>query len=358
VSSGWRIHLSPPDVGPAERAALLAAFDSGWIAPLGPQVDRFEADLAAAGVGDGDDVLIPSLTFIATANAAVYLGARPVFVDSETTSWNLDPALVLDELDRRARTGRLPAAVVTVDLYGITADHDPIVARCRELAVPVIEDASEALGATYHDRPAGSLADIGVLSFNGNKMITTSGGGALLADADTAVRARWLASQAREPAPHYEHREIGHNYRMSNLLAGLGTAQLARLPHLLAARAAVADRYRAGLAGLPGVTFMPDAPWGTPNHWLTVIQIDPTVAAADHEAVRLALAGHGIEARPAWKPMHRQPVFADAPLVGSGKVADAVFERGLCLPSGSTLQPAEQDEVIAHVRATLTGRPA
>ncbi len=375
----WRIHLSPPDVGPAERAALLEAFDSGWIAPLGPQVDAFEAALAAScgmpaaaalssgtaalhlalrlvGVQEGDEVLVPSLTFIATANAAIYLGARCTFVDSEPTSWNVDPALVLEALDDRARRGRLPGAVITVDLYGQTADHDPIVARCRELGVPVVEDASEALGSTYKGRPAGSLADIGVLSFNGNKMITTSGGGALLATEELADRARWLASQARDPAPHYEHSEIGHNYRMSNLLAGLGAAQLARLPEFLVRRRTVFERYQSALNALPGCTVLPMAPWGSSNHWLTVVLVDPTEAGVGPEELRMALAAEGIEARPAWKPMHLQKVFASSEPLGSGAVSEHVFEQGLCLPSGSAMTEIQQAEVVSVLLASLRGR--
>lgn len=374
--TGWRIHLSPPDVGPAERRALLKAFDSGWIAPIGPQVDEFEAALARTcdvpavaalasgtaalhlalrmvGVSEGDEVLVPSLTFIATASAAIYLGARCTFVDSEPTSWNVDPALVIDALDDRARRGCLPGAVVTVDLYGQAADHGPIMQRCRELGVPVVEDASEALGSTYRGRPAGSLADIGVLSFNGNKMITTSGGGALLGTEQQAERARWLASQARDAAPHYEHSEIGHNYRLSNLLAGLGVAQLSRLPELLERRHAVYERYRGALNALAACTVLPMAPWGSSNHWLTVVLVDPDQAGVDRESLRVALAKVGIEARPAWKPMHLQKVFAANELVGSGAVAERVFERGLCLPSGSVLTEAEQDEVVEVLAATI-----
>jgi dTDP-4-amino-4,6-dideoxygalactose transaminase len=374
-----RILLSPPDVGPLEREALLDALDSGWIAPLGPQVDAFEAGLAAAcgvpaaaalssgtaalhlalalaDVGRGDEVFVPTLTFAATANAATYLGARCTFVDSEPTSWNLDPGLVLEGIDRRRRGGRLPAAVVTVDLYGQAADHDPIVARCNELGIPVIEDAAEALGATYRGRPAGALGDLGALSFNGNKLITTSGGGALLGPVALADRARWLASQAREPAAHYEHQVLGFNYRMSNLLAGVGCAQLQRLAELVAARRRVNARYREAFAGWPGVELMPVAPWGEPNGWLSVVALDPAVCGVTPSTVCRTLVEAGIEARPAWKPMHLQKLYAASPLLGSGRVAERVFERGVCLPSGSSLSVRDQDEVIERMLALVDER--
>ena len=364
-----RILLSPPDVGPAERQALLDAFDSGWIAPLGPQVDAFEAGLAQAcgtpaaaalssgtaalhlalllvGVEHGDEVLVPSFTFAATANAVTYLGARPTFVDSELRTWNVDPDLIIEALEARRRVNRLPAAVVTVDLYGQIADHDPIIAACRELGVPVVEDAAEALGASAGGRPAGSLGDIAAVSFNGNKLITTSGGGALVGSVAQSDRARWLASQAREPLPHYEHTTIGFNYRLSNLLAGLGLAQLGRMPELVAARRSVRARYEAALSGRPGVHFQPEPAWSRPNGWLTVVQLDPSQCGVNREQVRLAMQDRAIEARPAWKPLHLQKACVDSELVGSGTVCERLFEHGLCLPSGSALTLAEQGEVI------------
>ena len=369
-----RIYLSPPDVGDEERALLLDAFDSNWIAPLGPHVDAFEQELATYvgaehavalssgtaalhlallmhGVQPGDEVLTSTLTFAATANAITYVGARPVFVDCDRTSWNLDPLLVIGELGRLAAADRLPKAIVTVDLYGQCADHAPIVEAARHFGVPVIEDAAEALGATYEGRNAGSLGDVGVFSFNGNKIITTSGGGALVTDdGDLADRARFLATQARDPAPHYEHSTIGFNYRMSNLLAALGRGQLKSLDQKVGRRREINARYRAALADLPGVDFLPEASYGQPTHWLTCLTIDPELAPTDREAVRTALLAEGIEARPVWKPMHLQPVFADARCVG-GSVAAELFADGLCLPSGSSLTDAEQDEVIARVRA-------
>ncbi len=357
-------------MGARERALLLDAFDSNWVAPLGPHVDAFEEEFAAfvgvphaaalssgtaalhlalqlVGVGPGDEVLVPTLTFVATANAVGYVGARPVFVDAEATSWNLDPALVAAELDRRAAAGRLPAAVVTVDLYGQCADYDPIVAACERHGVVLVEDAAEALGATYHDRPAGGFGRVGVFSFNGNKVMTTSGGGMLVsADADLVARARFLATQAREPAPHYEHTVAGNNYRMSNLLAAVGRGQLEGLPAKIERRRAVRARYVEALGDVPGVGFLPDAPWGRPTNWLTVLTLEPGVAAADPTEVRLHLEALDIEARPAWKPMHLQPLFADHECIG-GAVAERIFATGLCIPSGSSLTPDDQDRVIA-----------
>ncbi|MGZ4760593.1 MAG: DegT/DnrJ/EryC1/StrS family aminotransferase [Acidimicrobiales bacterium] len=369
-----RIYLSPPDVGPAEREALLAAFDAGWIAPVGPEVDAFERDVAAATgtahaaalssgtaaqhqalqaarVGPGDEVVVPTLTFVATASPVVHIGAEPTFVDCEPGSWNIDPSLVADLLDERAQQGRMPAAVIAVDLYGQCADADALAEACRPHGVVLIEDAAEALGATYHGRPAGSLAPIGVISFNGNKIITTSGGGMLVSDDEAVVaRARHLATQAREPAPHYEHIEIGFNYRMSNLLAALGRAQLRSLPERVARRRAIKARYRAALEDGHGITFMPDAPSGVPTNWLTVAQIDADRFGATADDIRLALEASDVESRPAWKPLHCQPVFADRPAVG-GTVAERIFERGLCLPSGSSLTDDQVDRIVELVRA-------
>ncbi|MHB1519000.1 MAG: DegT/DnrJ/EryC1/StrS family aminotransferase [Acidimicrobiales bacterium] len=370
-----RIYLSPPEVGDAERTMLLAAFDSNWIAPVGPDIDAFESELARRiglqhavavssgtaglhlallllGVGAGDQVLVPSFTFVATASAVCYLGATPVLVDCSPANWTIDADLVAAELERRAREGRLPAAVVTVDLYGACADYDPLLAACRAYGVPLVEDAAEALGATYRGRAAGSFGSAGILSFNGNKIITTSGGGMLVSDsAELADRARYLATQARDPAPHYQHSVVGFNYRLSNLLAALGRAQLAGLDHHIARRRLIQQRYREAFSDVPGVAFMPVPAYGEPNWWLTCITIDPDAFGADREQVRLALEEADIEARPAWKPLHLQPVFTDAPVVG-GSACAAVFDRGLCLPTGSALGPADQARVADVVRAT------
>ncbi len=374
-----RIYLSPPEVGPDERALLLDAFDSNWIAPLGPHVDAFEQEMAdhlgiehavalssgtaalhlallQAGVGPGDRVLCSDLTFVASANAIRYVGAQPVFVDADPASWNLDTGLVAEELRAAVAGGRPYAAVLAVDLYGRCCDYAELEAVCAEVGVPLIEDAAEALGATYRDRSAGTFGDFGVLSFNGNKIITTSGGGMLLTrDGEVAARTRFLATQAREPAPHYEHAEVGFNYRLSNLLAALGRGQLGNLEDKVSRRRAIARRYRERLGSLPGLVFAPgpDADH-RPNDWLTCLTIDPGEARADREAVRTHLRSLGIEARPVWKPMHRQPAYRDAPSIG-GAVAAGLFERGLCLPSGSSLTDDEHDEVCLEVERKLAG---
>jgi dTDP-4-amino-4,6-dideoxygalactose transaminase len=373
-----RVYLSPPEVGAEERRMLLEAFDSNWIAPLGPDVDAFEAEFAArvgvanavalssgtaalhlalllVGVGPGDEVLVPSFTFVATANAVVYQGATPVFVDCSPDTWTMDPGLVADDLDRRAADGRLPAAVVTVDLYGQCCDYDRLLAACDRHGVPLVEDAAEALGATYRGHAAGSFGRMGVFSFNGNKIITTSGGGMLVTgSAEEAERARYLATQARDPFPHYEHTTLGYNYRLSNLLAALGRAQLAGLDSRITRRRRIGARYREALAGTPGIGFMPVAAYGEPNHWLTCITVDPGRFGADREAVRLALEEHDIEARPTWKPLHLQPVFAGNEVLG-GSVCAGIFDHGLCLPTGSALSEEDQDRIVGIVRGLSRG---
>ncbi len=350
-----RIHLSPPAVSEREIDAVVAAIRSGWVAPVGPDLDAFERDLAIAagtrcavglvsgtaalhlalhslGVGAGDEVLVSTLTFVATANAVVYTGARPVFVDADPATWCVAPALLHDELQRRRRANRLPKAVVVVDLYGQCADYDEIMPLCRELAVPVVEDAAEALGATYRQRRAGSLGDVGVLSFNGNKIVTTSGGGALVCDDEAlAMRIRHLSTQARVPAPHYEHVELGFNYRLSNILAALGRAQLEQLADKVETRRATNRRYRDLLAKVPGVEFMPDAPYGRPTNWLTCITLDPAQAPFTRDELIRHLADYNIESRPTWMPMHLQPQYRDAHCVG-GSVAETIFRTGVCLP--------------------------
>jgi len=355
-------------MGAEERRLLLDAFDSNWIAPLGPHVDAFEAEMAAKlrvghatalssgtaalhlamqmlGVGPGDEVFTSTFTFAATANAICYQGAAPVFIDSEMSTWNMDPTLLAEELEAAARRGRLPKAVVVVDLYGQCADYDAIVPLCERYEVPLVEDAAEALGASWGGRAAGSFGAMNVLSFNGNKIITTSGGGMLLSDdAAWTDRARFLATQAREPAPHYQHEHVGYNYRLSNLLAAVGRGQLSVLDERVAARRANFRHYTEALGSLPGVTMMPLDPRGEPNCWLSCLTLDPETAGCDREAVRLHLAEHDIESRPLWKPMHLQPVFADARRVG-GEVSEALFAQGLCLPSGSALTAAQRDRV-------------
>jgi dTDP-4-amino-4,6-dideoxygalactose transaminase len=353
---------------------VLDALDSGWVAPLGPHVEAFErevADLAGrragaalssgtaalhlallvSGVGPGDEVIVPTLTFVASANAVVYTGARPRFVDVDPGTWQLDPELLEEELTERAAAGRPVRAVLSVDLYGRCADYSRIEPICVEHGVTLIEDAAEAIGATHAGRPAGSFGHLAVFSFNGNKLLTTSGGGMLVADdEDLAARVRNLASQAREPVGHYEHAELGFNYRMSNLLAALGRAQLADIEDRVAVRRRIRARYVEALADLPGVSFPADDPHGEPTHWLTVLRIDPEAFGADRDDVCRALAAEDIEARPAWKPMHLQPLYAEAPHRGRG-VADAIWETGLCLPSGHELSAEDQDLVVGIVRS-------
>jgi FlaA1/EpsC-like NDP-sugar epimerase/dTDP-4-amino-4,6-dideoxygalactose transaminase/lipopolysaccharide/colanic/teichoic acid biosynthesis glycosyltransferase len=377
-----RIWLSAPDVRAPERAALLAALESGWVAPVGPDLDAFEAELAEwcgvphavalssgtaalhlallqVGVSPGDDVLVPTATFAATANAVAYCGARPCFIDADPRTWQISPTLLAAELAERRNRGSLPAAVITVDLYGSCADYDVILGICAEYGVPVVEDAAEALGATFAGRPAGSFGAAGVLSFNGNKIITTSSGGALLChDRGAADRARYLATQARRPVAHYEHTEVGYNYRLSNLLAAFGRGQLATLGERIARRRAIQARYREALADLPGVAFPAVDPAGTTNAWLTCIILEPGVAALQPHDVRLELESRNIETRPLWKPMHAQPVFRHHPARLDG-TADRLFATGLCLPSGSSLSDSDLDRVVDALRSTLTtARPA
>ncbi|MFW5968617.1 MAG: DegT/DnrJ/EryC1/StrS family aminotransferase [Persicimonas sp.] len=368
-----RIYLSPPHLGEFEEEYVQEAFDTNWIAPLGPNVDAFEEEfrevvgaehalalssgtaglhlaLIEAGVGEGDEVMVSSLTFAASVNAIVYCGARPVLVDSERESWNVDPALVREALEERAKRGALPKALILVHLYGQCADIDPIVEACREYGVTVIEDAAEALGASYKGKAPGTFGASGVFSFNGNKIITTSGGGMLVSDdAELIEHARKLSTQARDEAPHYQHSEIGYNYRLSNVLAGIGRGQLRVLEDRVEARRGNFDYYREHLGDLPGLEFQPEAEWGRHTRWLTVLTIEPDAFGASREDVRLALEAENIEARPVWKPMHLQPVFEECEMIG-GAVSEELFEKGLCFPSGSDLSRGDQDRVIEIVR--------
>ncbi len=369
-----RILLSPPHMGPEERQLLLDAFDSNWIAPLGPHVDAFERELAEAvgmphaaavssgtaglhlalhmlGVSVGDDVLVSTFTFVATANAVVYLGARPVFIDSDPSTWNIDVGLVTEELEARARRGRLPKAVVVVDLYGQCADYVPLLEACARFDVPVVEDAAEALGATYRGAPAGSFGLLGVFSFNGNKIITTSGGGMIVThDEALARRARFLSTQARDPGRGHQHSEMGFNYRLSNLLAAVGRGQLRTLDERVRRRRYNNRFYREALAELPGIDFMPNAPYGEPTCWFSCMTVDPAEFGATAEDVMVRLEGFDIESRPPWKPLHTQPVFKGCEYRG-GDVAEACFGRGVCLPSGSNLSDRDLERVVDAIRS-------
>lgn len=369
-----RILLSPPDLRGGEAEALRDAVSSGWVTTAGPALERFEAEIAAragrryavgvasgtaglhlallaSGIEPGAEIGCSTLTFVATANAIVHAGATPVFFDSDTTSWNIDPNLLETELKRRARTGRQLGAIVTVDLYGQCADYATIEPLCAEYGVPLVEDAAEALGATCTQRPAGSFGQSAAFSFNGNKIITTSGGGMLVTDDQTiAERVRYLATQARQPVRHYEHTDFGFNFRLSNLLAALGSCQLATLDDRIARRRAINERYRADLSDIPGWTFMPEADYGTCIFWLTCATMDPAVAPIRAHDLVERLDEMGIESRPVWKPMHLQPLFAHSPVVG-GSVAESLFTNGLCLPSGSSLTDEQINRVSQAVRS-------
>ena len=366
-----RIHLSVPHLGPREAVHVGEAFASNWISSVGPQLDAFERAFAARlgrpcvavasgtaaihlglralGVGPGDEVLVSDLTFAASVNPIRYLGATPVLVDSDRETWTMSPALLAEALEARARRGRRPRAVVVVDLYGQCADLDPILATCRRHGVPVLEDAAEALGATYQGRPAGALGDVAAFSFNGNKIITTSGGGMLVAREDHVARARHWATQARAPRAEYHHEELGYNYRLSNVLAGIGLGQLALLEERVAQRRAVFERYRAGLAGVPGLTPMPEAPYGTATRWLSCFLVDAPALGATRDDLLAALGSADVEARPVWKPMHLQPLYASCEVI-DGRVGADLYARGICLPSSSSLATEDQDRVIAVIR--------
>jgi dTDP-4-amino-4,6-dideoxygalactose transaminase len=372
-----RIYLSPPHMGEDERALLLDAFDSNWIAPLGPHVDAFESELgtllgglpAAAlssgtaalhlalillGVGTGDEVVVSDLTFAASANVVKYVGATPVFVDSDAATWTLDPELLAEALESGARRGRLPKAVITVDLYGQCADYERIERVCARYEVPIIQDASEALGAEYRGQPAGVQGIFSAFSFNGNKIITTSGGGMLVSRrADWIAAARNLASQAREPFPHYEHTRVGYNYRLSNLLAAVGRGQLRKLGERVEARRRTFEYYREAFADLASFRFMPEASYGRSTRWLTCLTVEP-VGGFSPDGIRLALEREDIEARPLWKPMSLQPVYAGCRIFG-GAVGRRLFETGLCLPSGSNLTDEERARIVGLVRDSRGG---
>jgi len=366
-----RIYLSPPHLAGGELELLQDALESNWIAPLGPHVDEFERELASTagvphalslssgtaalhlalvvlGIGAEDAVACSDFTFVATANAIRYVGAEPVFIDCDETTWTLDPHLLEQALAERPEI----AAVVAVDLYGQCCDYGAIARVCAARGIPVIQDAAEALGSTYDSAAAGGQGHLAAFSFNGNKIITSSGGGALVSrDCALIEHARKLSTQAREPVPHYEHVEVGFNYRLSNLLAAVGRAQLATLGDRVAARRRVQARYRELLDGVEGIAFMPEAPYGRSNMWLTCVLIDPDVFGADRERVRLALEAADIEARPLWKPMHLQQLYAKSPVFGGG-VSSALFDRGLCLPSGTGLTDDQQELVVETLLAS------
>ena len=370
-----RIYLSPPHMSGQEQSYLADVFDTNWVAPAGPQLEQFERRMAeyvgvrgAVAVSSGtaalhlalrhlnlqpcEEVLCSTLTFCASANPIVYEGAQPVFIDSEPDSWNLDPDLLAEELACCAARGKLPRAVVAVDVFGQSADMDRIVEITSRYAIPVIEDAAEALGATYKDRQSGASGWASFFSFNGNKIITASGGGMLCSnDKALLAKAKSLATQAREPAPHYQHSEIGFNYRMSNVLAAIGLGQLDVLDQRVAARRRNFNFYKSQLQDLPGISLMPEHPHGQSSRWLTVIQIDPQKFGAGPEEIRLKLEAENIESRPVWKPLHLQPVFAGCRRRG-GALAERLFRHGLCLPSGSSLTEADLSRIVSAIRSS------
>jgi dTDP-4-amino-4,6-dideoxygalactose transaminase len=374
-----QILLSTPHLGDAEQGFVHQAFATNWIAPLGPNVDAFEQELAehvgashatavSSGtaaihlalllleVGAGDTVFCSTLTFAASANPIVYVGATPVFIDSDEVSWNMAPAALARALAAAAEAGKLPKAVIVVNLYGQSADMDPLLALCQQYGVPIIEDAAESLGARYKGRASGTFGKLGIYSFNGNKIITTSGGGMLLSeDPALMARAKFLATQARDPAPHYQHSVIGYNYRMSNILAGVGRGQLGVLSERVAARRAVFETYRTALADIAALHWMPEPEWSFSTHWLSVCTLDPARSGVTVSELIKLLADELVEARPVWKPMHLQPVFADCAYYTDGvsSVSDRLFEQGICLPSGSNMAPGDIEHVIAVIRKAL-----
>ncbi|GAB3636511.1 aminotransferase class I/II-fold pyridoxal phosphate-dependent enzyme [Hymenobacter arcticus] len=370
-----RIYLSPPHLGRHELNYLHKAVEDNWVAPIGPNLDGFEADICAAvgvpycvalnsgtaalhlgllllGVGPGDEVLCPSFTFVATANAILYCGASPVFVDSEPVTWNMCPQRLREAIADRIRVGKKPKALLLVHLYGMPAQLTEILAIAKEFGIPILEDAAEALGASWQQQPLGSFGQVGVFSFNGNKILTTSGGGALVTHSqELAARARFLATQAKEAAPHYQHSEMGFNYRLSNLLAGIGRGQMELLADRVKRRREIFNWYREHLAGMPSLALAPATePAGSrANRWLTTLLLDPAETTATPEALRQHLETRNIESRPLWKPMHLQPLFADAPMYG-GAVCAGLFAHGLCLPSGTAMGDEELHRVAKAVR--------
>lgn len=380
-----RLYLSPPHLGRHELNYLHKAVEDNWVAPVGPNITGFEADLCAftgvghavalnsgtaaihlglllLGVGPGDEVLCPSLTFVATANPILYCGATPVFVDSEADTWNMCPQRLREAIEDRSRLGKKPKALILVHLYGMPAKLDELLAIAQEYELPILEDAAEALGARFRGQPLGSFGQVSVFSFNGNKILTTSGGGALLTpDADLAAQARFLATQAKDAAPHYQHSQVGYNYRLSNLLAGIGRGQMELLEDRVKRRREIFNWYQENLATLPGLAVAPatEPTSSRSNRWLTTVLLTPSDSpeggskpAATPESLRQHLETHRIESRPLWKPLHLQPLFADAPMYGGAVCAD-LFARGLCLPSGTAMTDDDQRRVVRALREAL-----
>jgi dTDP-4-amino-4,6-dideoxygalactose transaminase len=366
-------------MGGKEIEFVQEAFASNFIAPLGPMVTGFENDFAALsgiphcaalasgtaalhiamrqlGISAGDIVLASSLTFIGSVSPITFMGAEPVFIDCDHATWNMDPNLLEDAVKDYCRKGKTPAAVVVTDLYGQCADYDALRSVLDRNGIPLVIDAAESVGATYKGRHAGKGGACAAFSFNGNKIITTSGGGLLAAEDEAFItRSRWLSQQARETAPYYEHREIGYNYRMSNIVAAIGRGQLIALPERVRQKRALFDKYVAALGNLPGIRFMPEAAYGEANRWLTVMLVNEKEFGASPETIRLALDRENIESRPVWKPMHMQPVFKDCDNYG-GSVCESLFAEGLCLPSGTAMTDADFDRIIALIKGCAGDR--
>jgi pyridoxal phosphate-dependent aminotransferase EpsN len=376
-----RIYLSPPHMSGDEQGYIHEAFESNWIAPLGPNVDGFEKEIASyvgvseavavssgtaaihlalslLGVTKGDAVFCSTLTFIASANPIIYQGAEPIFIDSEPETWNMSPQALKRALQDASIQGALPKAVIVVNLYGQSAKMDEILSLCNQYNVPVIEDAAESLGSTYKGKASGTFGKFGVYSFNGNKIITTSGGGMLVSNDVAALQqARFLATQARDSAPHYQHSQLGYNYRMSNILAGVGRAQLQVLENRVEARRQVFERYYQELSGLTGITFMPELSNTKTNRWLTVLTINEKEAGISAAQLVQAFTKQNIEARPVWKPLHMQPLFQGVryyPHSENDDVAQLLFQTGICLPSGSNMTEDDQNRVIKCLKKALS----
>ena len=371
-----KIWLSSPHMGEKELLYVKEAFDTNWIAPLGPHVDGFEKDIAdylgeevevaalssgtaalhlaliLIGVQEGDEVICQSMTFSASANPIVYQGATPVFVDSEEKTWNMSPEWLEEAIQDRTQKGKKPKAIILVHLYGMPAQMERIMEVANQYEIPVIEDAAEALGSSYRGKALGTFGAMSILSFNGNKIITTSGGGALVSpNEDWIQKARFLATQARDPAPHYQHSQIGYNYRMSNVCAAIGRGQMEVLPLRIQQRRGNYEIYKKELNGIEEIKFLEEpGPDYYSNRWLSTILIEEKNDAPGRDAIRLALEKENIESRPLWKPMHLQPVFASAPFYGDG-TSESLFERGLCLPSGSNLSAADLERVVKVVKS-------
>ena len=375
-----RIYLSPPHMGGEELKFIHEAFESNWIAPLGPQVSAFEKEVASyvgtrgalavnsgtaaihlglrlLGVGSGDKVFCSTLTFIGSVNPILYLNAEPVFIDSEPSSWNMSPNALRQALQDAAQTDDLPKAVISVNIYGQSTDMDPILDVCDEYGVPVLEDAAESLGALYKGKPSGTFGRYGTFSFNGNKIITTSGGGMLVSnDTDGLEKARFWATQARDPASYYQHSEMGYNYRMSNILAAIGRGQLRVLDDRVKRRREIFDTYKSELGSIPGVGFMAEAEFGKSNRWLTVMTLDREIIKKSPFELVDYLEEQNIETRPVWKPMHLQPLFEGKKYYTheeNRSISDMLFKTGICLPSGTAMSQGDLERVIDAIREFL-----